>query len=328
MYEIREKTIFITGGSGFISSHLIKKLIEENRIIVYDTFSHNAIKDLGIDTHPNLTVVKGDVLDFRHLKKSIPADVELVLHFAAITGINSVMQNPTMTLKVNLIGTLNILEALRELKLSRKIECFLNFSTSEVFGVRAFNVNEKMPLNIPPVGEVRWAYAASKLAAEYLTFSYFKEFDLPTVILRPFNIYGPGQVGEGAIHNFVIEAIKGKPLTIYGDGSQIRAWCYIDDMIEGIVLALTNNKAIGEVFNIGNPKGAITISKLAKKIIRLTRSTSKIVHKLKSKADVEIRVPNIEKAKKLLNFRPKVGLDEGLKKTIEWYRRKILNVGG
>jgi len=324
MRKIKEKTIFITGGAGFISSHLIKKLIEDNTIIVYDIFSRNAMKDLGIDTHPNLTVIKGDVLDLGRLKKSIPANVEMVLHFAAIAGINSVTRNPTQTLKVNFIGTLNILEALRELKLSKKIERFIDFSTSEVFGIRALNVDEKMPLNVPPVGEARWTYAASKLAAEHLTSSYRKEFDLPAVILRPFNIYGPGQVGEGAIHNFVTEAIKGKPLTIYGDGSQIRAWCYVDDMVEGITLALTNEKAVGEVFNIGNPKGVITISNLAKKIVLLARSPSKIVHKPKSKADVEIRIPSIEKAKKLLKFRPKVGLDEGLKKTIEWYRQKML----
>ena len=171
------------------------------------------------------------------------------------------------------------------------------------------------------VGEARWTYAISKLAGEHLAHSYYKEFGLPVISLRPFNIYGPGQVGEGAIHAFVTRALKNEDILIHGDGDQIRSWCYVDDIVDGILLCLEKREAIGEVFNIGNPKGTITILSLAQKIVDICESKSKIVFVPKSYIDVELRIPRIEKAKKILGYEPKIDLDKGIKRTIEWYKK-------
>jgi len=320
---IKEKKLFITGGAGFIGTNLIKRLITDNEIIVYDNLSRNALKDSGLWDHPKLKIIQGDVLDYKLLKKSLPQDVDFVLHMAAIAGVDTVIKDPVKTMEVNIIGTYHILKALRELKLLDKLERFINFSTSEVFGITAFRADEKAPTNLQPVGEARWTYSVSKLAGEHLTYSYYKQFGLRAVIVRPFNVYGPGQVGEGAIHHFVVRALKNEPLIIHGEGDQIRSWCYIDDMVDGILLCLEKKEAIGEVFNIGNPKGTITILALAEKVIQLAGSSSRIVHVPKTYVDVELRVPSIEKARHLLGFEPKIDLNEGLKRTIEWYRSKI-----
>jgi len=320
---IEGKKLFITGGAGFIGTSLIKRFIVDNEIIVYDNLSRNALKDSGLWSHPNLRVVQGDILDYELLKASIPKDVNFILHMAAIAGIDTVIKDPVKTMEVNMIGTYHVLRALRELKLLDKVERFINFSTSEVFGITAFRVDERAPTNLQPVGEARWTYSVSKLAGEHLTYSYYKQYGLRAVTIRPFNVYGPGQVGEGAIHHFVVRAIKNEPLIIHGDGDQIRSWCYIDDMVDGILLCLEKEEAIGEVFNIGNPKGTITILGLAEKIIQLAGSSSQIVHVPKTYVDVELRIPSIEKAKTLLGFEPKVDLNEGIKRTIEWYRNKM-----
>jgi dTDP-glucose 4,6-dehydratase len=320
---IKGGTLFITGGAGFIGTNLIKRLIVDNEVIVYDNLSRNALKDSGLWNHPNLKVIQGDILDYELLKASIPKDVSFVLHMAAIAGIDTVIKEPVKTMEVNMIGTYHVLKALRELRLLDKVERFINFSTSEVFGITAFRVDEKAPTNLQPVGEARWTYAVSKLAGEHLTYSYHKQYGLRAVTVRPFNVYGPGQVGEGAIHHFVVRAIRNEPLIIHGDGDQIRSWCYIDDMVDGILLCLEKEEAIGEVFNIGNPKGTITILGLAEKVIQLAGSSSQIVHVPKNYVDVELRIPSIEKAKTLLGFEPKVDLNEGIKRTIEWYKRKM-----
>jgi len=320
---IKGKKLFITGGAGFISTSLIKRLIADNEVTVYDNLSRNALKDARLWNHANLKVIQGDILDYELLKASIPKDISFILHMAAIAGIDTVIKDPVKTMEVNMIGTYHMLKALRESKLLDKVERFVDFSTSEVFGIHAFRVNEKASTNLQPVGETRWTYSVSKLAGEHLTYSYHKQYGLRAVTVRPFNVYGPGQVGEGAIHHFVVRAIKNEPLIIHGDGDQIRSWCYIDDMVDGILLCLEKEEAIGEVFNIGNPKGTITILALAEKIVQLAGSSSQIVHVPKNYVDVELRIPSIEKAKTLLGFEPKVNLNEGIKRTIEWYKRKM-----
>lgn len=321
---MKNKKFFITGGAGFIGANFISRIVEENSVIVYDNLSRNALKEINIDDHPNLKIFQGDILDFKNLKRCIPCDVNFIIHMAAIAGVDTVIANPSKTMEVNMIGTYNILRAILDLKLTERIEKFINFSTSEVFGINAFRVEETTSTNLQPVGEARWTYAVSKLAAEHLTYSYFKQYGLKTVTIRPFNIYGPGQVGEGAIHHFVVRAIKNEPLIIHGEGDQIRSWCYIDDMIQGIFLCIEKEEAIGETFNIGNPKGTITILSLAEKIIQIACSSSKIVHVPKTYVDVELRIPNINKAKEVLGFEPKTGLNEGIKKTIDWYKEKRL----
>lgn len=319
---IKDKKIFITGGAGFIATNIIIRLVADNQIVIYDNLSRNSLKDSGLWDHPNLTVLQGDILEYERLKTHIPHDVQFVLHMAAIAGIDTVIKDPVRTMEVNMIGTGNVLKVIRELDIQNNIERFVHFSTSEVFGINAFRVDEKSSTNLQPVGEARWTYSVSKLAGEHLTYSYHKLLGLRTVIIRPFNIYGPGQVGEGAVHHFILQAIKNEPLFIHGEGDQIRSWCYIDDMVEGISLCLEKEEAVGEAFNIGNPRGTITISGLAEKVIRLANSSSHMIHVPKGYVDVDLRIPNIDKARELLGFEPKVDLNEGISRTTRWYRTK------
>jgi nucleoside-diphosphate-sugar epimerase len=199
----------------------------------------------------------------------------------------------------------------------------IDFSTSEVFGSYAFRVREADVTSLGAVGEARWTYAVSKLATEHLAHNYWKQFNLPTVSIRPFNIYGPGQVGEGAVHAFVVRALQGEKLIIHNEGDQIRSWCYIDDIVAAILLAMERDEAVGESFNIGNPRSTITIYQLAQLIVRLTESKSPIEFIDWDFPDVELRIPDVKKAEQLLGFRAHVELEQGLIDTIEWYRRKL-----
>ena len=298
--------VFVTGGAGFIGTALINRLNAD--VIVYDSLYHN---------QSCANMIRGDILDFNLLKRSIPSDTDIVINMAAVCGVDTVIRDPVRTMQVNTIGVSYLLEVVKELNIKR----FINFSTSEVFGTNTFKQDENCCTNLPPVGEGRWTYSVSKLAAEHLVHSYHKKFGLKTVNIRPFNTYGPGQIGEGAIHNFVMKAIRNEPLMIHGEGDQIRSWCYIDDMVDATLLCLERKEAVGEVFNIGNPRGAITVLGLAEKIVRLAHSASKIIHVPKTHIDVDLRMPNIDKARNLLGFEPKVDLDDGIERTIEWYRK-------
>jgi dTDP-glucose 4,6-dehydratase len=313
------KQIFFTGGAGFIGAALIGKLVEDNKIIVYDTFQRNSLKDMNFYKHPNLRLIQADVLNLQKLKESIVGS-NIVVHLAAVAGVETVLKSPTTTMNVNMIGTYNVLEATNSLE---NVERFVDFSTSEVYGSYAYKLDEGGSTSMGAVGEARWTYAISKLAVEHLAHMYYKEFNLPVVSIRPFNIYGPSQVGEGAIHVFITRSLLNEDLFIHGDGDQIRSWCYIDDIIDGILLSLEKKEAIGEVFNIGNPRGTITILSLAEKVIELAKSKSKIKFVPKPYVDIELRIPDILKAKKILDYKPRIGLDEGLKRTINWYRSKM-----
>ncbi|MGH3100065.1 MAG: NAD-dependent epimerase/dehydratase family protein, partial [Thermoleophilia bacterium] len=202
------------------------------------------------------------------------------------------------------------------------VERFIDFSTSEVFGTHAFRVTEGDVSTIGSVGEARWTYAVSKLAGEHMAHAYHDELGLPTTSVRPFNVYGPGQIGGGAIRAFIETALAGKDLVIHGDGSQIRAWCYVDDMVDGLMLVLERPEAVGQVFNVGNPRSVVTVFDLAVRIRRLMEADVDITHRPLHYTDVEMRIPNIDKARKLLGWEPKVDLDEGLARTIAWYRER------
>jgi nucleoside-diphosphate-sugar epimerase len=317
---IRGKRIFITGGAGFIGTAVCRALADENEIVLYDSLRRNSIKTSGLLDHPNVRLIVGDVLDRDKLAQIVDG-IDVVLHMAAIAGIDTVVQSPIHTMKVNILGTTNLLDAL-EARMER-IERFVFFSTSEVFGSYAYKRKESETTDLQPVGEGRWTYSVSKLAAEHLVHSYYRERGLPTVSVRPFNVYGPGQVGEGAIHVFIDRALRGRPLNIHGEGDQIRSWCYIGDMVQGVLLCLEKEEAVANVFNIGNPRGTITVLSLAEKIVTLSQSSSPIIHVPKHYVDVELRIPSIEQAQKLLGFAPQVDLNEGLRRTIAWYRSQL-----
>jgi UDP-glucose 4-epimerase len=317
MGTVENAKVFITGGAGFIANALIGRLVERNTIVVYDNFLRDTLSGSPYARHHNLSVVRGDVLDFARLSEAMRG-AQIVVHAAAIAGIDTVGKNPVLTMEVNMIGTANVLRAAHALGVKGRV---LDFSTSEVFGSRAFRSSEDDATVAGSAGEARWVYAVSKLAGEHLAHAYFRQHGLPVTTVRPFNVYGPGQTGEGAIQIFVRRALENEDILIYGDGSQIRAWCYVDDMVEGIMLALADPKAAGHSFNIGNPRAVTTIYGLAQTVCRILGSKSRIVFRPALSADVELRVPETRKALELLGFSAKVDLEEGIERTAEYYRR-------
>jgi len=314
---IKNKIIFITGGAGFIANKIIEKIIQDNHIIVYDNFLRDSLTGSKFFKHKNLHIIKGDVLDYALLIKSMKGS-HIVIHTAAIAGIDTVVKKPTYTMRVNMVGTANTLEAARVNKIPDR---FVDFSTSEVFGSLAFKPTEDSETITGSAGEARWTYAVSKLAGEHLSSAYFKEFGLPTLSVRPFNVYGPGQTGESAIQIFIKRALENNDIHIYGDGNQIRAWCYIDDFVECLLSCIEDEKAIGESFNIGNSRAVVTTYGLAQTVCRILNSESKIIFKPALSAEVELRIPSIEKAYRILGFKAKIMLDEGIKRTAKWIKK-------
>lgn len=313
------KTIFITGGAGFIGSTLIGRLVETNRIIAYDNLARNSLSGRPYASHPNLELIEGDVLDSEHLQRSMEG-ANVLVHCAAIAGIDTVIQSPVTTMRVNMVGSANVLEAASRLPNLDRVVCF---STSEVFGTRAFRSTEADQTIMGNVGEARWTYAVSKLAEEHLAIAYHQERGLPATVVRPFNVYGGGQIGEGAIRIFIERALAGEPIQIHGDGTQIRAWCYVDDMVEGTLLAMEDPRAVGESFNIGNARAVTTIYGLANTVVRVLGSKSPIEFVRRDYVDVELRIPAVEKASNLLGFEAKVDLEEGIRRTAEYYEQGL-----
>jgi nucleoside-diphosphate-sugar epimerase len=313
------RRFLLTGGAGFIGSHLAERLLPKNQVVVLDTLRRNALATAGLEGHPNLTLIQGDVTDEAAVKKAV-VGCDAVIHLASIAGVDTVLRNPVLTMKVSLLGTMNVLEASLA---AGGVKRLIDFSTSEVFGRYAYNVTEWDATTLGAVGEARWTYAVAKLATEHLAMNYWKQYALPTCSIRPFNIYGPRQVGEGAVHHFIVRALKGEALQVHNDGAQIRAWCYVDDIVDGIMLCLTKEEAVGHAFNIGNPRSTLTIHSLAREIIRLSSSGARLEFVHKDQADVELRIPNIEKARELLGYKPKVDLEEGLLRTVYWYRHHL-----
>jgi len=311
------KRVFITGGAGFIGTTLARELVDRNTIVAADNLHRDALSGTELADHPNFEFHQADVLDADAIAELAHGATHIV-HCAAIAGVDTVRESPVRTMRVNVIGTYNVLEA--ALATSATLERLVDFSTSEVFGTYAFRVDETSATTQGSVGEARWTYAVSKLAGEHMAHAYHQEFGLPTVSVRPFNVYGPGQIGGGAIRAFIEAALAGRDLTIHGDGSQIRAWCYVTDMVSGVLACLERPEAVGQAFNIGNPRSSVTIYDLAQRIKRLTGCSGEIVFAPLGYVDVELRIPNVEKARELLGWEPRVELDDGLTRTIEWYR--------
>jgi UDP-glucose 4-epimerase len=314
------KRIFITGGAGFIGTTLARELVDANTVVAYDNLHRDSLTGLDLADHPNFELIQGDVLDPGSLREAAQGATHFV-HCAAIAGVDTVLASPVRTMRVNVIGTYNALEA--ALTTQSSLERFVDFSTSEVFGTHALNVEEGHVSTIGSVGEARWTYAVSKLAGEHMAHAYHDELGLPTVTVHPFNIFGPGQIGGGAIRAFIEAALAERDLTIHGDGSQIRAWTYVTDMVAGVLLCLEHPSAVGQTFNIGNPRAAVTIFDLAQRIRRLSGATGDIIFQPLHYADVELRIPNVMKAREVLGWEPRVELDEGLSRTIAWYREKL-----
>ncbi len=308
------KTYFITGGAGFIANTIIRRLVDDNKIVVYDNFHRDTLSGSDLNGHPNISIVRGDVLDLPKLTEAMQG-ADAVVHAAGIAGIDTVIKNPVSTMRVNMIGTANMLEAAYVNKIPDRI---IDFSTSEVFGSMAFRSSEDDATVAGSAGEARWTYAVSKLAGEHLAHAYYRQHQLPVVTVRPFNVYGPGQTGEGALQVFIKKALKNETIKIHGDGNQIRAWCYVDDFVECIMRCLQDPRAVGESFNIGNARAVITILGLAHTICRVLGSKSRIEHEPALSADIAIRIPSVDKARELLGFSATIDLEEGIANTARW----------
>lgn len=313
---IQGASILITGGAGFIGTALCRRLSEKNQVRVLDNLKRDALSKASLE---KVQLQVGDVRDYDAVSRAVDG-VDHIIHLASIAGVDTVLKDPVTTMEVSLEGTANLLKAAHK---QGNIKRLIDFSTSEVFGSYAFRASEQDVTKLGAVGEARWTYAVSKLATEHLAHNYWKQYGLAACSVRPFNIYGPGQIGEGAVHAFVWRALQGMPIQIHNHGDQIRSWCYIDDIVDGTLLALQKPEAVGQAFNIGNPRSTITIYQLAKLIVRLADSKSDIQFVRWDHPDVELRIPNTNKAEQLLGFEAKVDLEDGLLRTIDWYRKSL-----
>ena len=307
--------ILVTGGAGFIGTHLVEKFIDkQHKVIVIDNLLTGSKKNLEyfFDSE-NFSFIEFDVQN--HIE--VAEDLDYVLHLASPASPKAYAQHPISTLKAGSIGTINTL-GLAKAKNAK----YLLTSTSEIYGDPLVSPQpESYWGNVNPNG-TRSMYDEAKRFAEAAVSSYNRIYDLDTRILRLFNTYGPKmKINDGrVVTNFIYQAITGNDITIYGQGNQTRSFCYIDDTVSGILKAMESDNS--EVFNIGNPN-EITILQLAEKIIELTNSNSEIKFVKLPEDDPMQRKPDISKANNKLNWFPEVSLEDGLKKTIEWVENSI-----
>ncbi|HDQ26059.1 MAG TPA: SDR family oxidoreductase [bacterium] len=308
------KRVLVTGGAGFIGSHLCEKLIQEkNRVICVDNLGSGRKANLkNIINNPYFVFIKRDII--RPFK--IPGKIDFVYHLASYASPPYYQKHSIHTLMTNSLGTYNILELARQ-----KRARFLITSTSEAYGDPLVHPQrEDYWGNVNPVG-IRSCYDEAKRFGEALTMEYVRKHGLSAVIIRIFNTYGPRlQKDDGrVISNFINQCLAGRPVTIYGSGNQTRSFCYVSDQVAGLMLAMKSGKTAGEVINIGNPD-EFTVKEAAHIIKKLTGSKSGIVYRPLPQDDPARRRPDIRKAKKLLNWKPAVKLEEGLVKTISWFK--------
>ena len=307
--------ILITGGAGFVCSHLADKLYQKGHdlILLDNLLTGNKNNISHLLSNKNVSFVEHDVQN--HIQ--IEDEIDFIFHFASAASPIAYQENPVNTLKAGSIGTINTLGLAKVKKAD-----YLLASTSEVYGDPEISPqNEDYWGNVNPNGE-RSMYDEAKRFAEAATATYSRTYNLNTKIVRIFNTYGPRmQLNDGrVVTNFIVQALKGEDITVYGDGSQTRSFSFVDDTVNGIIALMESSH--NDVFNIGNPN-EITINELASKIIELTNSNSKLINKLLPQDDPKQRQPDITKAKSLLKWQPQVDLEVGLSKTIEWVSSEL-----
>lgn len=308
------KTILVTGGTGFIGSNLCEKLLElGNYVICLDNNFTGSLENIShLTSNPNFEFMRHDV--------TIPLYIEVdqIYHLACPASPKDYQYDSIKTIKTNVMGTLNMLGLARRTKAS-----ILITSTSEVYGDPKISPqHEEYWGNVNPIG-IRSCYDEGKRLAETLMMEYHRNYNVDTRIVRIFNTYGPrlNKDDGRVVSNFVVQALEGKPLTIYGDGSQTRSFCYIDDQVDGLIKTMASDYHLP--INIGNPN-ELTINEIGEMVLKLTGSDSKMVYMDLPQDDPMRRNPDITRAREILGWEPKVGLEEGLKKTIEYFRKKGL----
>lgn len=314
------RRILVTGGAGFIGSHLCSRLVKEgNDVICTDnlfTGSKSNIEGL-LDNH-HFEFLRHDVT------KELLVEVDQIYNLACPASPVHYQYNPVKTMKTSILGAINMLGLAKRVKAR-----ILQASTSEVYGNPAVHPQpEEYWGNVNPVG-IRSCYDEGKRSAETLFFDYHRQNGVEIKVIRIFNTYGPNMnVNDGrVVSNFIVQAFKGEDITIYGDGTQTRSFCYVDDLVEGMVRMMNSREGFTGPVNLGNP-GEFTVLELARKVISLTGSQSKIVHHPLPQDDPTQRKPVIDLARKELDWNPSVSLDVGLKKTITYFEKIIKNTAG
>lgn len=316
----------ITGGSGFLGSRFVRKLLEEgNEVTVYDNLSTGNSRNLNpFKDKKNFKFIKGDITNKDSLKKVMAKDVDAVLHMSAIVGVKEYCKNPLRLIDVNVIGTRNVLEFALENEIK-----VLFASTSEIFGKNPNTPWKERDDRVLGSTKVdRWSYATSKAMCEHMLFAMSKNHGLPIVIVRFFNVYGPGQPPYFVISQSVQKVVNGEQPLLYDSGNQTRCFTFVDDAVEGTMLALKSKKALGDVFNIGSNKET-SMKEAIEMIIEIAGKKGKLTWKNLDTSkhygdkyeDIPRRIPDVSKAKRILGWEAKTSLREGLKKTIEWSRQ-------
>ncbi|MFW6139926.1 MAG: UDP-glucuronic acid decarboxylase family protein [Acidobacteriota bacterium] len=308
--------ILITGGAGFLGTHLCQALLKENKdILCIDNFfsgSKNNIRDFML--HPYFEFIRHDIIH------PFFAEIDQIYHLACPASPIHYQYNAIKTIKTNVMGTINMLGLAKRTHAS-----ILLASSSEVYGDPAVHPQtEEYWGNVNPVG-IRSCYDEGKRVAETLMMDYHRQNKVNIKICRIFNTYGPHMAADDGrvVSNFIVQALKGEPLTVFGDGMQTRSFCYVSDMIRGLTAMMNTKDFIGPV-NLGTPQ-EYSILELAEKIIKITKSRSKITHRPLPKDDPVRRCPDIALAEKRLNWEPKISLDQGLERTVEYFNKQILS---
>ena len=309
------KRILVTGGAGFIGSHLCKRLVEEGDDVIcldnYFTGSKSNIESL-LDYH-NFELIRHDVTE------PILLEVDQIYNLACPASPVHYQYNPVKTIKTSVLGAINMLGLAKRVKAR-----ILQASTSEVYGNPTVHPQpEEYWGNVNPIG-IRSCYDEGKRVAETLFFDYHRQNDVDIKVIRIFNTYGPNMntLDGRVVSNFIVQSLKGEDITIYGDGLQTRSFCYVDDLVEGMIRMMNSRDGFTGPVNLGCP-GEFTMLDLAEKVICLTKSRSKIIYKPLPADDPTQRKPVIDLARKELDWEPTIMLDEGLKRTIEYFREVV-----
>jgi len=308
--------ILVTGGAGFIGSHLCERLLSKGQeVLCLDNFftgrRENVIHLLG---NPRFELLRHDITE------PILLEVDQIYNLACPASPVHYQYNPVKTIKTNVMGTLNMLGLAKRVRAR-----ILQASTSEVYGdPEVHPQQEEYWGNVNPIG-IRACYDEGKRCAETLMFSYHRQNGVDIKVVRIFNTYGPRMLENDGrvVSNFIVQALKGNDITVYGDGSQTRSFCYVDDLVEGMIRMMEQEECTGPL-NLGNP-GEFTILELADKVKHMTGSNSRIVHRPLPADDPRQRQPDISLAKKILDWEPTTDLEVGLKRTIEYFKKQIIN---
>lgn len=318
---IHNKNILITGGAGFIGSNLVEKLLKNNNTIdIIDNFNdiykgkEQQIDEITKNYTPikDFNIIKGDLLQ-DSTYKNIKNNIDIIFHLAAQPGVRHSIENPAEVSNNNIISTIKIFNY----AINQNIEKIIYASSSSVYGNPLYTpVNENHPKN--PISP----YAVSKLAGEMYADYYFREYNLPVISLRFYTVYGPRGRPDMAIRRFFNNLIQNKEIIIYGDGEQLRDFTYVSNIVDGLILAAENEKAKNEIFNLGcsNP---ISVNQLVDKMYNIVNKPKKVKYIKSKKGDVTVTHSDISKAKKILNYYPKINIDEGLQRTYNWQMKNF-----